>query len=1602
MRYDRHLAVSASLLAIMAAGASQPATAATCTWAGGAGFYNNPALWSCGVQPGVGDAVVVTAGGSVVTISGISANAGTINLGAGNAINVSNSNLTIFNNAFTNNGTTTIAGVGGGTSSLLSGSGIVTFSGAGVLVLDDTAGGARIYNGGFAFDTGQTVRGSGQLGINQAIFSNAGLISADVNGRTLDVDASAGNGGVGAGNGFGTGGNAGFYNTGTMQASNGGTLAFEGGLYENSASGVIKALAGSAVNLNGDSRIVNGTLTSVGTGVINANGTTQYLTNVTLSAGSNLKVVNDTLNANTTLTNNGTLTIKGVGGGTATLLNETSTLTLGGTGTIVLDNSDGAARIYGGNITFGAGQTVQGAGQLGINQTLFTINNVFSANAGSNLDIDVSAGNGGVGVGNGIGTNLNSGLLNNSTIQATGGSTLNFGGGLYENSATGVIQALAGSTVNLGGDSRILNGTLTSVGTGVINASGTTQYLTNVTLSSGTNLKVVNDTLNANTTLTNNGTLTIKGVGGGTATLLNETSTLTLGGTGTIVLDNSDGGARIYGGSITFGTNQAVRGGGQLGINQTIFTNNNVFSATAGSNLDIDVSAGNGGVGANTGVGTNGIAGLLNNNIIEATGGSTLSFEGGLYENVAGGIIRALSGSTINLNGDSRILNGTLTSDATSVINANSTTQYLTNVTLSAGSNLKVVNDTLNANTTLTNNGTLTIKGVGGGTATLLNETGTLTLGGTGTIVLDNSDGSARIYSGNITIGNDATVRGAGQLGINQTIVTNNGFISADAGTGTGISIDVSAGNGGVGANNGVGTNGNSGLLNNGVLSALNGSTLALEGGLYENGGAGLGGELFANAGSTVVFNGDASFLNLKAGGVLDSGRLYASSAGAAATINLRSNAANSLVTIGTASGNTTEVILQGSGSVIEVTPFGGGAPVTIDQTLTGVAGAGVFALQDRNFTVSAGGGNFGNAGLVFVNNTVFTSNSFSNSGSLISDATSTITAPIANSGTVHVASGVLNTQAITGATGTILTDAGATLNLGGTSTAGTLTNNGTLALGTRNITVTSDYTNANFGSGNAFAGHAHVTGTGQILATNATMDLSAPGLVGNVLSVGNVRVGGSTTTQLTVTNNGLQTTLRGAVQNVNAPGVSLSQPDFVVGPNGGSAIVTIGFSGNTAGSLAGQSLDVKNNFDNVAARTLTLNGNVYQIAVAGAQPATITLGAQRVGGAPSTAAIVIKNTAPDTNGFTEKLSATATSGGSGFLVNGAASATTADLSFGATQAVSLSHGTGTSGSFSNTVTIANTSIAVPASGLGNLALATQSIAVKANVYQAAVASVGASSVDFGPVRQGAASPLRNVSVTNGASGALTDALVTTITGQSGGVSGSAPASLGAGATGNAVFSLDTSVARVVSGAATLNFTSHDAELADLGVGSQSLSFAGTVTQTAIAQLFKNAGVGTLTGNGTSYNLDLGSFSFGSGSVSSDIGVNNAILASAFAESLGGSFIGGTGNGYSFSGAPFANVQGGSSDTGNLLTFNYTGLNAGTYTNTVTFNGFSRFAGLADLSLSPIALNIRAQVTGGAAAVPEPAIWLQMIMGFMIVGGTVRARRTSYKLQANR
>ena len=113
------------------------------------------------------------------------------------------------------------------------------------------------------------------------------------------------------------------------------------------------------------------------------------------------------------------------------------------------------------------------------------------------------------------------------------------------------------------------------------------------------------------------------------------------------------------------------------------------------------------------------------------------------------------------------------------------------------------------------------------------------------------------------------------------------------------------------------------------------------------------------------------------------------------------------------------------------------------------------------------------------------------------------------------------------------------------------------------------------------------------------------------------------------------------------------------------------------------------------------------------------------------------------------------------------------------------------------------------------------------------------------------------------------------------------------------------------------------------------------------------------------------------------------------AETLGGSFRSRSPSlGFTFFNSSFSDIQ---TEEYVLLTvkFDPFGLVNGEYTHVVDFSAYSRYAGLADFMLPGATFTLRANVFGAApplASVPEPATWAMLIVGFGLVGSSMRRR----------
>jgi fibronectin-binding autotransporter adhesin len=245
--------------------------------------------------------------------------------------------------------------------------GNVTLTGKGVVQLND----AQITSlpGDILTNVDNTIEGAGNLGggtmgiVNQS----AGIITANVSGQTLEVQTS----------------DASLTNSGTLQATNGGTLAIMTDL-SNQASGVISADTGATISISNGSvsnsglvQLTGGTFDTQGgafanTGQISGHGTisTGGLTN-----NGTVSFTNGVTMVNGSVTNNGTLTA------TNAILNFTGSFT--NSGALISDPSTinfadltiGAA----GYIQAGAGNTLNISGNIYNNSTQTALFNIMNA-----------------------------------------------------------------------------------------------------------------------------------------------------------------------------------------------------------------------------------------------------------------------------------------------------------------------------------------------------------------------------------------------------------------------------------------------------------------------------------------------------------------------------------------------------------------------------------------------------------------------------------------------------------------------------------------------------------------------------------------------------------------------------------------------------------------------------------------------------------------------------------------------------------------------------------------------------------------------------------------------------------------------------------------------------------------------------------------------------------------------------------------------------------------------------------------------------------------------------------------------------------------------
>ncbi|MBX3367638.1 MAG: hypothetical protein KF912_10050 [Phycisphaeraceae bacterium] len=492
-------------------------------------------------------------------------------------------------------------------------------------------------------------------------------------------------------------------------------------------------LGGRAVTLLGTGIANSGTIVNnTGTGTISgliSNGATGR---INVNSGT-------ALNIDTSLVNDGLFTVNTSGGSSTTTLTIQAPLTIGGSGSLVLNNTTNRAQVIAsgsGALTNGASHTIRGFGQI---TAPMTNNGTVSATvAGQSLFLSLTD------------------KTNNGLMRGAGG-TLDIVSITITQGASGVIRGE--ETLATLSSSSISGGSIDSTGAGRIRTVAGTSVLSNV--DSTADVEVASGTgLALSGGYTNDGTLLVNLSGGASTTSLRIDGTVTIDGTGTIRLNNTTTRGQIIAGTdgvLTLGAGQFVHGRGQISVGGT---NNGIISADVAANeLLLNIAA------------------KENNGLMEAAGG-ILGIVGITVTQGASGEVLA-DGSEVQLNG-ATIVGGEIASIGAGRVRTVLGTNVFAGVDSTADVEVNSGTALALAGGSYTNDGSLTVNPQGGASTTSLRIDGPLTIDGTGEILLNSTTSRAQIIAGtdgNLTIGSGQFVHGLGQITVP---MTNNGLVSAD------------------------------------------------------------------------------------------------------------------------------------------------------------------------------------------------------------------------------------------------------------------------------------------------------------------------------------------------------------------------------------------------------------------------------------------------------------------------------------------------------------------------------------------------------------------------------------------------------------------------------------------------------------------------------------------------------------------------------------------------------------------------------------------------------------------------------------------------------
>jgi hypothetical protein len=674
-------------------------------------------------------------------------------------------------------------------------------------------------------------------------------------------------------------------------------------------------------------------------------------------------------------------------------------VTLSGGGRVILAEAP-VNRVLATNANFtlnNLDNRITGAGQLGLGTLTLSNAGTIDANLAAGIQDNQLVVNTGSHVVTNTGlldaTNTG-GLLLLSPVMNQGGTVLASGTHAHVdlNGGTiigGTLKTIGAATIEVIGESTLDGlsaGKLTNAGLLRINAAQTAEMLG---------------------TIFNTGTIELQAVGAGSgqSLLALRSQTVTLSGGGKVVMD--DGKAVIGGGDFNRLVNldNTISGQGQVG--------NGVEMALLNSGTILSVAAAGGATGdlfLNTGDEL-----LTNTRLLQAGQHSQLILSHVIAN--AGGTIAAVGAGATVFAEDSTIEGGSLqTSGGSSIF-------------LSIGARLDGLNDGAISNTgtvnigkgvsvdllgSIANTGTVAVQtSAATGETDIVLRSSTVTLSGSGRLVLNNTDSVLRASGNGEQLLNTSTIVGAGTIGSADMLLSNGGHIVATRATALTLSLDSA-------------TNSATGLLQTTGTGGL-----VLAGGVYSNAGT-----IEVDVGSSATVAASAFLTNLEEGTL--QGGLWREIAGAG-SCSLTINTDSVRVDAATIS-------LSGAGAQF-FSGFGALGVTPLEGTLNSIAAGGVLRLlASRNFTAT---NTLAVAGLLQLGGGTLQAPALSVAlgGQVLGFGT--VQDAVPNAGRIEAQGGTLAvTGAVSGA-GTLVSDAGATLALGGAAnTAKAVLNNGTIALG--------------------------------------------------------------------------------------------------------------------------------------------------------------------------------------------------------------------------------------------------------------------------------------------------------------------------------------------------------------------------------------------------------------------------------------------------------------------------------------------------------------------------------------------------------------------------